>query len=393
MTTSIQRGLLTDEMLARFDERAPVYDKENRFFDEDFKELKQSGYLKVAVPEEFGGSGLGLDQYCALQAKLAYVAPATALAVNMHVYWTGIAADLWRQGDKSLSWILEKAGEGEIFAALHGEAGNDFPAAYSTSKAERVDGGWKVTGHKIFGTLSPVWTYAGFHAQDNTDPDNPQVIHGFFTKDTDGLDIVDTWDTLGMRATQSHDTLLDGAFCPDDRVISVNGTGLMNGPVFLGPLFAWALFGMTSVYYGAARRAFDITVAKMPQKTSVAHLDRNMAYHPEVQHNVAEMRMSLDIIEALLKQNTSDWVNGVEHEDWPIRIIGTRFTGINHAYDVVERAMDLSGGSAVFKTSRLEQIFRDVRMGKFHPGNTLLAHEAIGKLCLGVNPDDKQRWG
>jgi hypothetical protein len=41
----------------------------------------------------------------------------------------------------------------------------------------------------------------------------------------------------------------------------------------------------------------------------------------------------------------------------------------------------------------MEQIFRDVRMGRFHPGNSLLAHELIGKLCLGVDPDEPPRWG
>jgi alkylation response protein AidB-like acyl-CoA dehydrogenase len=66
---------------------------------------------------------------------------------------------------------------------------------------------------------------------------------------------------------------------------------------------------------------------------------------------------------------------------------------IDNAYDVVDRAMDLSGGAAAFRRNRLEQIFRDVRMGRFHPGNTLLAHEVIGKLCLGLNPDEQPRWG
>ena len=92
--------LLTEEMLARFDERAPVYDRENRFFDEDWQELKDSGYLLATVPTEFGGSGLRLDAYVRLQRQLAYVAPATALAVNMHCYWTGVAADLLRSGDE-----------------------------------------------------------------------------------------------------------------------------------------------------------------------------------------------------------------------------------------------------------------------------------------------------
>src|SRR5205814_2149579 len=99
--------LLTDEMLGRFDERAPVYDRENRFFDEDWAELQASGYLLATVPEAFGGSGLGLDAYSQLQRRLAYVAPATALAVNMHCYWMGLASDLLALGDDSCQWMLE----------------------------------------------------------------------------------------------------------------------------------------------------------------------------------------------------------------------------------------------------------------------------------------------
>ena len=211
-------GLLTDEMLARFDERAPQYDRENRFFDEDFAELRESGFLNLAVPTEFGGLGLGLDEYSQLARRLAYVAPATALAVNMHVYWTGVAADLLRNGDDSCRFILEKAAEGEVFAALHGEAGNDVPVLLSSAQAERVDGGWAISGHKIFGSLTPVWTYGGVHAMDTSDPAGPRIVHGFLPRDTPGLEIVDTWDTLGMRATQSQDTILDRAFVPDELV-------------------------------------------------------------------------------------------------------------------------------------------------------------------------------
>jgi alkylation response protein AidB-like acyl-CoA dehydrogenase len=391
--TLVQRApLLTDEMLARFDERAATYDRENRFFTEDFEELRDSGYLLAAVPTEFGGSGLNLHEYSKLQTQLAYYAAPTALAVNMHCYWTGLAADLMKAGDDSVKWILEKAAAGEVFAAIHGEAGNDIPAMYSTTNAERTEGGWLITGHKIFGSLSPVWTYGGFHAQDDSDPANPQIVHGFLHRNTPGVEIVDTWDTLGMRATQSHDTLLDKAFCPDELVAVVCPTGFAGATPFLLNIFAWGLMGFASVYLGLARRAFDLTVARVPQRTSLA-LSRSMAHHPEVQHNVSEMRLSLDACEALLDSITSDWANGVEREDWAVRFLNARHFVHNQAYDVVDRAMDLSGGAAAFRRNRLEQIFRDTRMGRFHPGNTMLFHEIVGKLCLGLNPDDPQRWG
>ena len=385
-------AMLTDEMLARFDQRAPEYDRANRFFDEDFAELRESGYMSCALPAEYGGAGLGLLGYTKLASRLAYVAPATALALNMHIYWTGLAADLLKMGDESCRFILEKAAEGAVFAAIHGEAGNDLPLLLSTSTAERVDGGWSISGHKIFGSLSPVWTYAGFHAMDASDPAGPRIVHGFLPRNTPGLEIVDTWDTLGMRATQSQDTVLDKAFCPDELCPLVCPAGFAGAGPFQVGIFAWALTGFAAVYHGAGRRAFDITLAKMPTRTSIA-LTHSMAHHPEVQHHVAKMRMAYDAADALLDRTAADWEAGVQHDDWPVRLVATRQVVINTAYDIVDRALDLSGGAGAFRANRLEQLFRDIRMGRFHPGNRLLAPELIGKLCLGIDPDSPQRWG
>ena len=145
--------LLTDDMLRRFDERAPQYDRENRFFAEDFDELRESGYLSASLPTDLGGAGLSLSEVNRLQRRLAYHAPATAVAVNMHLYWVGAAADLRKMGDPSGDWILSAAADGKVLAAGHGEAGNDLPLLLSSSQAERVKGGWEFTGHKLFGSL------------------------------------------------------------------------------------------------------------------------------------------------------------------------------------------------------------------------------------------------
>src|SRR5579859_1533827 len=205
---------LTEDMLTRFHERAPGYDRDNRFFDEDFEELRNAGYLKIAIPQDLGGAGLSLAQVVREQRRLAYYAPATALAVNMHVYWTGVAADLRRFGDGSLEWLLREAAAGEIFAAGHAETGNDLPVLLSTAKAERVDGGYKFTGRKHFGSLTPVWTRLGLHGMDTSDPALPKVIHAFMSHDSKGYSIKETWDVLGMGATRSDDTAIDGAFVP-----------------------------------------------------------------------------------------------------------------------------------------------------------------------------------
>jgi alkylation response protein AidB-like acyl-CoA dehydrogenase len=385
--------LLSDELLERFDERAPVYDRENAFFHEDLEELRESGYLDAAIPSEFGGAGLTLAEVGRLQRRLAYYAPATAIAINMHLYWTGIAADLYRAGDTSLVWLLEEAAAGHVFAAGHGEAGNDMPIFLSSAKAERVPGGWEFTGHKIFGSLSPVWTYLGLHAMDTSDPENPQIVHAFLSRDADGYEIRETWDTLGMRATASNDTVLQRAFVPDERVGLVCPAGFAGAGLFHVSLFAWALIGFANVYTGIAQRAYDLALAGLEGKRSVA-LTRGMAYHPEIQHNVAEMRMKLETIEALIERVAVDWSEGVDHGgEWPVKIITAKHIATNQAWQVVDTAFDLSGGGAIFKRNRMEQLFRDARLGRIHPANTLLAHEVVAKISLGIDPDEQPRWG
>ncbi len=133
--------LLSDDLLNRCLERAPGYDQNNSFFTEDFEELKSAGYLNAAVPKELGGLGLNLAEIVQQQRRLAYHSGPTALAVHMHFYWTGLAADVWRSGDKSLEWMLtETVNNGAVFAAGHAESGNDLPLLLSTTKAERVEG-------------------------------------------------------------------------------------------------------------------------------------------------------------------------------------------------------------------------------------------------------------
>jgi alkylation response protein AidB-like acyl-CoA dehydrogenase len=131
---------LSEEMLQRFQQRAPGYDRENRFFFEDFEEMRDAGYLRMCVPRELGGLGYTMADAMREQRRLGYHAAPTALAINMHLYWTGLVADLWRAGDHSLEWLLREAAEGAVFAAGHAESGNDIPVLLSTTKAERVEG-------------------------------------------------------------------------------------------------------------------------------------------------------------------------------------------------------------------------------------------------------------
>jgi alkylation response protein AidB-like acyl-CoA dehydrogenase len=287
---------------------------------------------------------------------------------------------------------LKDAAAGEVFAAGHAESGNDLPLLLSTTTAKRVDGGWTFTGRKSFGSLTPVWTRLGVHGMDASDPNNPKVVHAFLPRGTAGVTIKETWDVLGMRATRSDDTILENAFCPDKYVARVNPAGAKGIDAFVLGIFAWALLNFGNVYYGLALRVRELLVQMLKEKGSLG-LTRSMAYHPEVQHGMAEITMALEAIGPQLESVANDWSNGVNHPDWPIKIVAAKYNAVNSAWRIVDRAMDLSGGFGMFKKSELERLFRDARAGRFHPANSALSHELIGKLTLGIDPDEQPRWG
>jgi len=391
MDTLFQAEPLSDSLLQGFAKRVGGYDRDNRFFTEDFEDLRKSGYLTMGVPRELGGQGLSLADVCRKQRKLAYHAPATALGINMHVYWIGVAADLWRAGDKSLEWVLHEAMAGEIFAAGHSERGNDIPVLLSTAKAERVDGGFKFTGHKMFGSLAPVWTRYGLHGLWADAEGGPKIVHAFLPRDSKGYRIVETWDTMGMRATRSDDVVLEGAFVPDKYVARTLPAG--GADQFVVAVFAWALMGFANVYCGVAQRAFDLAVAAVKTKKSMA-VSRTMAYHPEVQHAVAQMALALDPIAPHLDHVAQEWSDGVDHgATWPSKIVSAKHHSVEACWKIVDTAMEVSGGSGMFRGSELERLFRDARCGRFHPANSMLVHEIVAKTALGIDLGEQPRWG
>lgn len=384
---------LPEDMLQRFEQRAAGYDQENRFFFEDFEELRDAGYLRMCVPVELGGLGYTMAAAMKEQRRLAYYAAPTALAINMHLYWTGLIADLWRAGDKSLEWLLREAGEGAVFAAGHAESGNDIPVLLSTTKAERVEGGYRFTGRKAFGSLTPVWSYLGIHGMDMSDPAAPRIVHAFMPRDSSGYSIKETWDTLGMRATRSDDTILDGVFVPDRYVARVVPAGAAGLDAFVLGVFAWALIGFGNVYSGMAHRALALAVETLKPRTSLG-VSRSMAYHAGMQQAIGEMVLELEGIDPHLDTIAQAWTDGAPYgAGWVIKIVAAKHHAVESAWKIVDRSLDVAGGFGIFRKGPFERLFRDARLGRLHPANSMLSHELAAKLTLGISPDETPRWG
>jgi alkylation response protein AidB-like acyl-CoA dehydrogenase len=309
----------------------------------------------------------------------------------MHLYWVGVAKDLEAAGDPSCSWILDRVVAGDLFASGHADIGCDVPVVLSTTQAERVTGGWRITGRKVFGSLGPAWDWIGFHAMDADGPDGPVIVHGFTRRDDPGVEVVPTWDTTGMRATQSHDTVFEGVFVPDSRIGAVVPAGDASA-LFNGAMACWALTLISNVYVGIAERALELAVQSLQRRTSIGVPGGAMATNPMFHHRVAEMYLELEGMRAMVDKLAADWDARVDHGPaWGLKIAATKWNVAEGAKRIVDVALDCTGGSGIFVGAEIERLARDVRCASYHPFTDAMVHEVVGKAVLGIDPAGP-RW-
>ncbi|GEB45017.1 acyl-CoA dehydrogenase [Microbacterium testaceum] len=386
MTSFDPARYLPDDLLARIRERAVVHDRENTFPRDDLDELRATGYLGILVPAELGGAGLSLADASLLQQRLAGAAPATALAVNMHLVWTGVAKVLLDRGIDDLAFVQRGAAAGEVFAFGISEAGNDLVLFGSDTEARPDgEGGYTFTGTKIFTSLSPVWNHLGVHGLDETSPDGPKMVFAFLDR-SDEIVTRDDWDTLGMRGTQSRTTELRGAHAPADRVVRRLDPGPQPDPLVFG-IFAVFEILLASVYTGIARRALDLAVeaatSRRSKKTGTTY-----ANDPDIRWRIAEMALAYDALPPQLAELASDVDTLTDHGGrWFTLLSGVKYRAVAMAKAVVDDAILVGGGSAYFSRNELSRMYRDVLAGMFHPSDSESAHATAAAAWLGPVAD------
>lgn len=371
---------LTPDLLARIRERAPGYDRENAFFTEDLDELRAAGYL---APRS-------LLETARDQRLLAAHAPATALGINMHLVWVGVARVLADRGDHTLDWVLRDADAGELFAFGNSEPGNDLVLWDSLTTVETVEGGFAFTGSKIFTSLAPAWTRLGVFGKQADGPDGPRLVHGFLLRDSPGGDAagvttLDDWDTLGMRATASNTTLLDHAVVPEERISRFLPVG-PNADPFVFAVFANFLLLIGSVYAGIADRALELGVEAARTRTSLktgTTYDRD----PDIRWRLADAALALDALRPDLEPLAADVDGLVDHgADWFRRLTGAKHRATETARHVVDAGMRVAGGGGYRSSSELARLQRDVLAGVYHPSDTESVHATVATHLLGPIP-------
>ncbi|WP_309128955.1 acyl-CoA dehydrogenase family protein [Microbacterium sp.] len=382
MSTFDPAAFLPDDLLARIRERASEHDRENTFPQRDLDELRDAGYLSILVPVERGGAGLGLEQAAVLQQRLATAAPATALAINMHLVWTGVAKVFSDRGVPGLEFVQDGAAAGEVFAFGISEGGNDLVLFGSdTDAAPQTDGGYAFTGTKIFTSLAPVWTMLGLHGLDTTSPDAPKLVFAFIDR-TDAVTTGDDWDTLGMRATQSRTTRLNGAVAAPERVVRRIDPGPNPDPIVFGIFSVFELL-LASVYTGIARRGLELAVSTAQRRRSKKS---GAAYSqdPDIRWRIADMALAYDALPPQIATLARDVDVLTDHGSrWFTLLSGVKHRAVVMAKRVVDEAMLVAGGGSYFSSNELSRLYRDVLAGMFHPSDPESAHSTAASAWLG----------
>jgi alkylation response protein AidB-like acyl-CoA dehydrogenase len=303
----------------------------------------------------------------------------------MHLVWTGVAYVLGERGDHSLDFVLKEAGNGEIFAFGNSEAGNDSVLFDSRTVATPLPGGgYSFTGSKIFTSLSPAWTRLGIFGKDEgARGGEGELIHGFITRETPGYTILDDWNTLGMRASQSNTTVLNAAEVPADRIFRRLPVGPNTDPLIFA-IFACFETLLAAVYTGLGERALFLAVEAVKRRTSFKNGGRSYAQDPDIRWKVAEAAMAMDNLYPQLRMVTRDVDGVVDHgPQWFPRLVGLKINATETARRVVDLALRVSGGSSYFQGSELERLYRDVLAGMFHPSDDESAHNTVANAWLG----------
>lgn len=351
------------ELAERFAERAFRHDQEGSFPFENMAELKASGYVTLTVPREYGGEEISLYEMLLIQEKLATGDGSTALSIGWHM---GLMLHYrtTRSWPKELfqSFCREVVENGTLLNHLSTErlAGSPSRGGIPQTEAVKTEGGWHITGRKTFSTLSPILdTFLVSARIAETD-----LVGDFLVRRSERVSIEETWNTLGMRATGSHDVILDRAFVPDDALIRKSVIGEKRPVPIDGQ--AWLLH-IPACYLGIAQAARDFAVsfAKTYQPTS---LPSPIADLPTVQQQIGMMESELLVARHLLYAIADRWDKQPEQRMSLAPEYGlVKYVATNQAISIVDKAMRIVGGTSLSRSLPLERMYRDVRAGLHNP--------------------------
>lgn len=394
---------LAEEHARDFATRAGDHDRDASFPAENFAAMQESGALAACVPVELGGLGVtSVHDLTVAVSRLARGDASTAIGASMHTSPPWGLARMWREAiaaedpqAEGLEAFLRQFGSREMVLSIAlTEVGTTL--LHPLTEAQPGPDGFVVSGHKAFATNSPVADLFMVSAR-VPDPDGSYgLMMAFVPRGAEGVEVRDTWDAMGMRASRSNDVVLDRCLVPAEMAMPIGPWGRWDTP-FLS-LTVPGSYPLLGAFLGIAEAARDAVVTTVTARRK-APSGRTLAERHAVQRVVAEIEVHLAAARATLARTAlaiDDHFSGRTTVDLTARELHellkdyqcTNLVVKQAAIAAVDLAMTASGGGGYLSTNPISRHYRDVRAGPFmQPYSPLEAFEYIGKIVLGLDPD------
>jgi len=354
-----------------FASRAADMDETDTFVAENYEALKVAGLVEAGVPKELGGGGHDVDALAAMLRELAHHCSSTALAFSMHTHQVAIPAWRWVHQKAPVEPLLKRVAAERIILLTSG--GSDWIAG--SGKAEKVDGGFRISARKVFSSGAPVGTLLMTSAVWDGDGDGPQVLHFGIPMNSPNARIIPVWKTLGMRATGSHDVMIEGHVVPDAAIALKRKAGEWHLVFHVIAMIAIPL--IYSVYVGVAESARDIALELARKRRPDPHTTE-LAGKMETELRGAQLAHASMLTAVRGNKPGPETTNEV--------MIGRNLVA-RHAIAAVELAMETAGGAGFYRAAGLERRFRDIQGARYHPMQSGAQSAFAGSLALGLPTD------
>lgn len=365
-------------LLAAIAANAARHDRDGSFPFENFELLHEERVLGLTARVEDGGSDAGLEEVGEIIGDIGRACPSTALILSMQFTHIKNAARNPNWPEHLKARLGRGAvGCGALVNALRVEPALGTPArgGLPETTARRTADGWSITGRKIYATGAPALRWMLVWAR--TDEVEPRTGMFLVPGQSRGVSIVETWDHLGLRASCSHDVLLNDVEVPTDHAVDIRP------PAAWGQRetqqAAWNAVLMGSLYTGVAQAARDWLVGFLRERKP-SNLGAALATLPRMQEEVGAIEGLLATNRRLIRSVAREYDDGVEGSSAEYGLIKT-FTAEN-AIEAVERAVKLTGNHGLARANPLERHLRDVLCSRIHTPQPDAAHIAAGRAAL-----------
>lgn len=371
------------ELAGGFAERAEQHDRDGSFPFENFEELRSAGFYGLTVPASLGGAEAALHTYLGVLEAIAHGDGLTALSFMMHLKTFGQEREAPSYPAEWLERMARGAvNEGQLVNTVATEEGLGSPAGGGLPDTAAVPArqGWVLNGRKTFTTLAPVLHHFIVLATvDGTAGVPPRVANFMVLRTDPGLRIEETWDSLGMRATGSHDAVFDSVRLGPERLLNQRGVGAADARGGAG--MAWFALGLCAVTIGVATAARDYAVAYARERTP--NSNQTIKDYPGVRTRIARMELLIQRSRALMDDACRAW-EARDTTGMPLlnRVATAKIDTLNNCIEAVELAMRVVGGVSLQKSRPIERYYRDVRAALHNPPLEDRALEMLARAAL-----------